>query len=268
MSWHVCLAGATGWAGAELARSVAVQPDLALTAAVSRTWSGRTLGAALGIEGLQTPVVASVDEALAGPCDVFVEYTGSADAKDHVLSALRCGAHVVVGTSGLTDQDYEEIDKTARRVGRGVLACGNFALSAVMLLKCAELIARHLPDWEIVEYASNRKIDVPSGTVRELAMRLGSRPRNAAIPVQRMVGERQARGALLHGSPVHAVRLPGFSLGVDVIFGGDDETIVIRQNGGGSARPYVGGALIAIRRVPFLVGVHRGLDRVLDLAPA
>ena len=96
----VCLAGATGWAGSELARAIAASPDMLLTAAVSRTHAGRTLGEVLGDEKITCPIYASAAEALASRCDVFVEYTKPDTAKANILAALEHGAHVVVGTSG------------------------------------------------------------------------------------------------------------------------------------------------------------------------
>jgi 4-hydroxy-tetrahydrodipicolinate reductase len=86
-----------------------------------------------------------------------------------------------------------------------------------------------------------------------------------AVPVARTLGQPEARGAELSGSQVHSLRLPGFVLGVEVIFGMPDQTLVLRHDAGGSARPYVDGALLAIRKVSALVGLHRGLDAVLDL---
>jgi 4-hydroxy-tetrahydrodipicolinate reductase len=86
-----------------------------------------------------------------------------------------------------------------------------------------------------------------------------------ALPISKTLGQPEARGAELSGSQVHSVRLPGFVLGVDVVFGMPDQTLVLRHHAGSSARPYVDGALLATRRVSTLVGVHRGLDAVLDL---
>ena len=100
MTIKVCLAGATGWAGSELARGMAKTADLALVAAVSRTHAGRSLGDVLGEPRLACPVHASAAEALANRCDVFVEYTKPAGARANILAALESGAHVVVGTSG------------------------------------------------------------------------------------------------------------------------------------------------------------------------
>jgi 4-hydroxy-tetrahydrodipicolinate reductase len=262
---RICLAGATGWAGSELARGVAAAADLELVSAVSRTHAGRGLGDALGDARLAAPVFASAAEALAIPCDVFVEYTAAAVAKANVLAALERGAHVVVGASGLTDGDYAEIDGVARARARGVLACGNFALTAVLLQKFAELAARWVPSWEIVDYAYEGKPDAPSGTARELAARMARvRRPEVALPVARTVGPREARGAELSGTQVHSLRLPGFVLGVEVIFGMPDQTLRLRHDAGSSARPYVDGALLAIRKVSALVGLHRGLDAALD----
>ena len=168
----VCLAGATGWAGSELARAIAKTPDLELVAAVSRKHAGHLLSEILGEPLLNCNVSASAEEALANACDVFVEYTKPDIAKANIITALEHGAHVVVGTSGLTEQDFADIDNIARAKERGVLACGNFALTVVLLQKFAEAAAKLIPQWEIFDYAHDGKVDVPSGTVRELAARL------------------------------------------------------------------------------------------------
>lgn len=263
---RVCLAGATGWAGSELARSIARITDLTLVAAVSRTHAGRGLSEVLGEPQLTCPVYASATEALANPCDVFVEYTKPDSAKSNILAALKHGTHVVVGASGLSDADFADIDVVARKQNRDVLACGNFALTMVLLQKFAELAAKLIPQWEIIDYAHDDKIDAPSGTARELAARL-SRVRHPelTIPVDQTLGTREARGATLSATQVHSVRLPGFVISAEIIFGMPDQRLTIRHDSGSSARAYVDGALLAIRNVSTLVGVHRGLDTVLDL---
>lgn len=266
MTVKVCLAGATGWAGSELARGIAAAADLKLVSAISRKHAGQNLGVVLGDNRLDTPVFASAAEALAQPCDVFMEYTKPGSAKGNILAALEHGAHVVVGTSGLTDEDYAQIDEVARKHRRGVLACGNFALTMVLMQKFAEMAAKYIPSWEIIDYAYEGKPDAPSGTVRELAGRLGKvRQPELAVPVDKINGVRETRGGNLSGTQVHAVRLPGFVLGAEVIFGMPDQTLTLKHNAGSSAKPYVDGALLAIRKVSTLVGVHRGLDAVLEI---
>ena len=265
---RVCLAGATGWAGSELARAIhSSAPDIQLVGAVGRTHAGRQLGDILGESGMDVPVFASAEAALARhDCDVFVEYTTPDAARRHVRVAIEHGSHVVIGASGLTDEDLADIDLLARERLRGVLAVGNFALTAVLLQRFAAMAAKLIPQWEIIDYAHDGKVDAPSGTARELAARLARvRAPEPTVPIEETVGERAARGATLGGTPVHSVRLPGFVISAEVIFGLPDQRLSIRHDSGTSARPYVDGALLAIRRVSELVGVHRGLDAVLDL---
>jgi 4-hydroxy-tetrahydrodipicolinate reductase len=262
----VSLAGATGWAGSELARGIAASRDIRIVSAVSRTHAGWSLGQVLHDGRMDAPIFRSAAEALAQRCDVFVEYTKPDTAKTNVLAAIEHDAHVVIGTSGLTEDDFNEIDAAAKSRGRGVLAAGNFALTVVLLQKFAETAARLIPQWEIIDYAHDDKIDAPSGTVRELAARLARvRQPEPTVRLDQTVGEREARGATVSGSQVHSVRLPGFVISAEVVFGMPDQRLTIRHDSGNSARPYVDGALIAIRRVSTLVGVHRGLDTVLDL---
>ena len=130
-----------------------------------------------------------------------------------------------------------------------VLACGNFALTVVLLQKFAEAAARLIPQWEIIDYAHDDKVDAPSGTARELAARLAKvRAPEPTVPVDDTVGPREARGATLSGSQVHSIRLPGYVISAEVIFGMPDQKLTIRHDAGSSARPYVDGALLAIRQ--------------------
>jgi 4-hydroxy-tetrahydrodipicolinate reductase len=260
----VCVAGATGWAGSELSRGIFAAADMELVAAISRSHAGKTLGEVIGIEGLATPIFETAETALKTSPDVFVEYTKSDVAKSHILSALRNGAHVVVGTSGLSNKDYEEIDTVAKEVNRGVLAVGNFALTVVLLQKFAEMAAKYIPHWEIIDYAHSDKKDAPSGTARELANRLSKiREAKLDVPLDKIEGPKESRGARLQGTQVHSIRLPGYVISIDAIFGMPDQKLILRHESGSSAEPYVNGALLAIREVGKLVGVHRGLDSVM-----
>ncbi len=265
MSIKVCLAGATGWAGSALAAGIHQTDDMELVGAVSRSKAGRSLGAALQIADLALPVSGSVEDALKTPSDVFVEFTKPDVAKGHILLALEAGNHVVVGTSGLTDEDYAEIDSVAKTSERGVLAVGNFALTVVLLQKFAEIAAAHIPHWEIIDYAHSGKIDAPSGTVRELSHRLGQiRESVLDVTIEETQGVQETRGARLNGSQVHAIRLPGHVIGVEVIFGLPDQKLILRHEAGASSQPYVDGALLAIRKVGTFTGVKRGLDSVME----
>jgi 4-hydroxy-tetrahydrodipicolinate reductase len=208
----------------------------------------------------------SVPEALAAGADVLVDYTSASAVRAHVLEAIARGVHVVVGSSGLTDEDYAEIDRAAGERGVGVLAAGNFALTAVLLQRFAEMAARQIPQWEIIDYAGAKKPDAPSGTSRELAARLRAvRAPEIAVPVEKTVGSPEARGASLGGTRAHSVRLPGFVSSIEVLFGLPGERLSIRHDSSSGAEPYIAGTLLAIRRVSSFTGLRRGLDRVMDL---
>jgi 4-hydroxy-tetrahydrodipicolinate reductase len=266
MSIRVCLAGATGWAGSALARGIAETEDIKLVAAVSRQYAGKDLGEVLAEPRLTCPIYGTVPEALAQPCDVFFDYTQPSAAKAHILAALKQGVYGVIGTSGLTETDYAEIAAAAEAQQRGVLAVGNFAITVVLLQKFAEMAAKYIPQWEIIDYAHDDKKDAPSGTVRELAARLSKvRVSELTVPLEQTEGLAETRGARLNGSQVHSIRLPGYTISAEIIFGLPGQQLTIRHDSGNSAQPYVGGALIAIRQVSSFIGLRRGLDSVLDL---
>jgi 4-hydroxy-tetrahydrodipicolinate reductase len=247
---RVCVAGITGWTGRAVADAVEAADDLALVGGVSRSDPG---------------AFSSVAEALdAVRADVLVDYTHAAVVRKNVLAAVERGVGVVVGSSGLAAADYEVIDAIAREQQVGVVAAGNFSLTAALLLRFAAEAARHLGSWEVIDYASAGKPDAPSGTARELAERLGSvRPAAAAVPVEETYGLREARGATVGGTQVHSLRLPSFTVSTEAVFAADGERLSLRHDAGESAAPYVAGTLLAIRAVPGRVGLTRGLDRLL-----
>ena len=259
----VCIAGATGWTGRALVAGVLDAPDLVLASAVSRSAAGSDLGEALGGDALGVPVLGSVGEALEG-VDVLVDFTSVTAVKGNVLAAVGAGVGVVVGSSGLTASDFAEIDAEARERSVGVVASGNFSFTAAMCQAAALLAARHLPQWEVIDYAGAAKPDVPSGTARELAERLGQvhRP-ELGYPIDELHGPREARGADVAGARVHSVRLPSFVVSTEVVFGRPDERLTIRHDAGASPDLYVEGTLLAVRRVPGRIGVTRGLDTLL-----
>lgn len=260
---NVCIAGATGWAGRALVAGVLEADGLVLRSAVARSAAGQDLGTALGGEALDVPVYGSVDEALDG-VDVLIEYTSHTSVKANTLSAIQRGVAVVIGASGPTAADYAEIDAAARVHAVGVISSGNFSLTAAMAQAAAMLVARHLPQAEIIDYASAMKPDAPSGTARELAERLAQvRTPVVGRHLDEIDGLREARGAAVAGVPVHSIRLPSFSLSTEVIFGLPDERLTIRHDAGPSATPYVSGTLLAVRLVIGRIGLTRGLDTLL-----
>jgi 4-hydroxy-tetrahydrodipicolinate reductase len=247
---RICVAGITGWTGRAVAEAVGTATDLELVAGVSRS---------------NPASFSSVEEALdAVPADVLVDYTHAAVVKRNVLAAIQRRVGVVVGSSGMSSADYSEIDAQAEKMGVGVIAAGNFSVTAALLLHFAVEAARHLEAWEVIDYASFGKPDAPSGTSRELAERLEDvRAPTVGVPLGETTGARDARGATVAGTQVHSLRLPSFTVSTEIVFAAEGERLSIRHDAGESPTPYIAGTLIAIRAVTERVGLTRGLDRLL-----
>lgn len=260
----VCVAGATGWTGSEVTGKILSSSEFQLVGAIARRQAGVDIGEALGRGVVGLNIVASLEEALATPVDVLIDYTSPYSVKARVLAALDKGVRVVVGTSGLTANDYEEIEQRALQHNLGVIAAGNYSITAALAKHFALIAASYLPSWEIVDYASAEKIDAPSGTTLELAETLTTVAQNRlAVPIEQMHGPKEARGVTIGGTQVHSIRLPGYTIAFETLFGLPDERLSIRHDAGSSAEPYVNGTLLAVRKVLKVRGLVRGLDQLL-----
>lgn len=264
MAIRVCVAGVSGKTGAEVARAILASPEFDLTGAIARRSAGRDVGELLGKPVSHVVVSGTLAEALGRLADVLVDFTAPDSVKQRTLAALERGVRVVIGTSGLTAADFLDIERAASEKQLGVIAAGNFSLTAALAKHFALIAARHLPSWEIIDYAKAEKVDAPSGTVRELAEALGEVAQNkVTIPVEQTHGEQGTRGATLDGTQVHSIRLPGFVIAFETLFGLPHERLTIRHDAGASSAPYVHGTLLAVRRVMQITGLVRGLDRLL-----
>jgi 4-hydroxy-tetrahydrodipicolinate reductase len=261
---NVCLAGVTGWTAPPLVAAIRDADDLTLTSGVSRSAAGRSLAEVTGSGGAGQ-VYGTVSEALENAAvDVLVDFTSASAVKGNVWAAVEAGVHVVVGSSGLTASDYAELEELARGRGVGVVAAGNFSVMAAVLGRAATLAAEHLAQWEIIDYADDGKLDVPSGTARELAEAMGQvRRPNATVGVPDLHGPVEARGTDVAGTRVHSVRLPSFVVSTEIVFGGPGERLMMRHDPGLGPEPYVAGTMLAVRRVAEVPGVRRGLDSLL-----
>jgi 4-hydroxy-tetrahydrodipicolinate reductase len=264
MAIKVCVAGATGWIGQALVKEILASNRYTLSGAISRSAEGQDIGTRLGLEPVGVSLSKSLSHALSQPADVIVDYTSPGSVKGRILEALGRGVRAVIGTSGLTASDYSEIDEMARKHSLGVIAAGNFSITAALAKHFALFAARYLPSWEIIDYAHADKLDAPSGTTRELAEELASIARNRTeIPIAPTHGDPQSRGATIAGTQIHSVRLPSYIIAFETLFGLPDERLTIRHDAGPGAMSYVAGTMLAIDRVMTTNGLVRGLDRLL-----
>lgn len=265
MSIRVCVAGVTGWSGRAVALAVLRSPDFRLVSAVARSAAGQDVGSAIG-RGKPVGVTITADpaESLEPRPDVWIDYTHPSAVKGHALAALRGGARVVIGTSGLDEDDYLDITSAALAARSGVIAAGNFSLTAALLKHLAGIAAQHLPHREIIDYADAKKPDAPSGTALELAEYLATiSPNKLDLTVEETLGVPATRGARIGGTQVHSLRLPSYLISIEALFALPDERLIIRHDAGNSPEPYVAGTLLAAQRVGEVTGLIRGLDELL-----
>lgn len=262
----ILIAGATGWVGKELSKAIISHSEYTLIGGLSRTSTGENLADILSLDHKQIPLFESIEKAIESVnFDILIDFTSPKVAKKNILASINKGKNIIVGTSGLSDQDYQEIGNLADEKKVSVLAAGNFSITAVLLQRFSETAAKYIDHFEIIDYASEKKVDAPSGTVAELAYRLSKvKKPTLDVPIDETIGDKATRGASINGIQVHAVRLPGHILGVETIFGMEDEKLSIKHEAGSGAAPYLNGIFIALDKIDSFRGLKRGLDTIMD----
>ena len=240
---HVC--GALGRMGSAAAAAIDSAGDLELVGTSGR---GDDLAAALR-----------------DTCpEVVVEFTRPDAAAANLRTILAAGAHAVSGTTGLADEQLEDLGRQAAGAGVGLVHAANFALGAVLLQRFARQCAAWLDDVEIIELHHDAKLDAPSGTALETARQIGraaGRDLNADRPRARELPG--ARGAPVAGVPIHSVRLPGLLAHQEVLFGAVGQTLTLRHDTFDRSA-FMPGVLLAVRRVVRCTGLVRSLDSFLE----
>jgi 4-hydroxy-tetrahydrodipicolinate reductase len=259
----VCVAGASGGVGRQLIAAILERPEqFRLVSAVTRKTAGADIGSVT--VGRPCGVIAtdSIEQALDAKPAVLIDYTHPSAVRDNIAAAFARGIHVIIGTTGFFDDDFERIDAAAKKAGVGAIT-GNFSLTAALMLHFSKIAARYVPQWEVIEYAGAHKPDVPSGTAREVAEELGRiRAPHVHLQPDQLIGPASARGAKVGGAHVHSVRLPGCPLAVEVIFGAKGERLILRHDEQDNTI-FVDGTLLAAQKVGAIKGLVRGLDTLL-----
>jgi 4-hydroxy-tetrahydrodipicolinate reductase len=195
---------------------------------------------------------------------VAVDFTTPEAVKDNVRYCIDRGIHVVVGTTGLTEDDFAELKTWADGSKANVFVAPNFAVGAVLMMGFAAAAARHFETAEIVERHHEKKLDAPSGTaVRTARLMSEERGRPWSLPAtQKAAGD--ARGRDLEGVRIHSLRVPGSVAHQEVILGAPGETLTIRHDSLDRSS-FMPGVLLAVKKVGSLPGLTVGLERLLDL---
>lgn len=261
---RICIAGATGNVGRELVKEIIYSSEFILADGIANKNAGKNLGEVINIPQINLRLKSSVDEIESNTVNVMIDYTSAKSVKDNVVKAIGKNINVVIGSSGLTEEEYVEINALAIQHKVGVFAAGNFSITSALMQHFAKIAARYINHWEIIDYAPDTKLDAPSGTSRELSKELEkiNKP-EWKVPVNDTVGLKESRGVTLNNSQVHSIRVPGFYSSSEIIFGLDGEKLTLRHDSI-SYKPYVTGTLLAAKTVMNFIGLRRGLSSILE----
>jgi len=253
--------GAGGRMGSATCDAVAADPDLELVAAVGASSAGTI------VHGLT--VAAEMRAFADAKCDVVVDFTTADVCRVTMPWLAMHGVHAVVGTTGLDAADLDSLHATFGAGPAHCLIAPNFAISAVLMMRFAEIAAPYFDTAEVIEYHHDRKIDAPSGTAVTTAERMAAARGAiawAADPTEREVlpGARGGVGAGAAGVHVHSVRMRGMVAHQDVIFGAAGQSLTIRQDSY-DRESFMPGVLLACKRSADHPGVTLGLDGYLDI---
>ena len=218
MTIKVGVLGAAGRMGSTVCEAVTGDDELELVAQVDE----------------DDPIQALVD----GGAEVAVDFTTPAAVKDNVKFCLSNGIHVVVGTTGLNDADYSEIESWTGDASAFIAP--NFALGAVLMMKFAAEASKHYAHAEIVERHHEKKLDAPSGTAIRTADLMD-----------------------IDEVAIHSVRLPGLVAHQEVVLGAPGETLTIKHDSLDRIS-FMPGVLLAVKRVASRPGLTVGLEHLLD----
>ena len=263
MTIRVGVFGAGGRMGSTVCRAVVAEPDLRLVAAVDPLHAGIDLRGVTGadLKGLQvSPDVESLARAEA---EVAVDFTNIEAARANLAWCAANGVHAVVGTSGFTPADYEEL--ATRFTRSNCVIAPNFAIGAVLMMRFAELAAPYFETAEIIELHHDQKIDAPSGTALSTAERMADRSSDwAPDPTTKQVVEGTRGGVAPGGIRIHSVRLRGLVAHQEVLLGTAGQSLSIRHDSYDRAS-FMPGVMLAVKAVASHPGVTVGLDSLLDI---
>ncbi len=260
MTIRVGVIGAAGRMGAEVCRAVTDADDCELVAAVDTHAAGEDLRAVARVDS-DLVVAGDLDALTQAGAQVAVDFTAPDAVAGNVRWLLEHDVHAVVGTTGLGDDDLEELRDLAATGEANALLAPNFAIGAVLMMEAAQRIARHLPHVEIIELHHDGKADAPSGTALRTADLIADARTEAPEPTLG-TGLEGARGADRRGIRVHAIRLPGLVAHQEIVFGGPGQTLTLRHDSIDRSS-FMPGVLLAVRAVSDLDGLVVGLESIL-----
>jgi 4-hydroxy-tetrahydrodipicolinate reductase len=260
---RVLVVGACGRMGREVVKAVLHDEELQLAGAVDQVNVGKDITVLVGSEPEGVIIRGELKEAiLLDKPQVMVDFTTPAGVMANMRIGLANGVHTVVGTTGISATDLQEIKDLCSGKKVNALVAPNFAIGALLMMKFSALAAKYFPQVEIIELHHDQKLDAPSGTsIKTAEMIIAGRQDTSP----KTIGEEKikgVRGGEMGGIHLHSIRLPGLIAHQEVIFGGEGQTLTIRHDSL-SRESFMPGVVIAIKKIMEKPGLTYGLDNYL-----
>jgi 4-hydroxy-tetrahydrodipicolinate reductase len=263
---RVIVFGAAGRMGAEVCRAVAADPELRLVGAVDPHHAGIDARSVTGADVAGVQVDATAAALDSGQADVAVDFTELDAARANLVWCAKNGIHAVVGTTGFTEADLEEVAQLFPANGpANCVVAPNFAIGAVLMIRFAELAAPWFESAEVVELHHDGKVDAPSGTALATARRMAAASNEwGADPTRTEVVAGARGGPGPAGIRIHSVRLRGLVAHQEVLLGTTGQSLTIRHDSYDRSS-FMPGVLLAIKSISARPGLTIGLDRLLGI---
>ncbi len=263
---QVAVSGAAGKMGSAVVRAILGAPDMQLAAAIDTTHIGEDAAVLAGSKPSGILIEKDLPAIFSKKIDVVVDFTAPAAVMSNIKAALEGKAAVIVGTTGITSVDLDQIQEWSLHYQNPVLVAPNFAVGAVLMMYCAAFAAQYMNQVEIIELHHDQKKDAPSGTAiktAEMILAAKERVQTAALAGSEKVSG--VRGGDLGGIHLHSIRLQGLVAHQEVIFGDLGQTLTIRHDST-SRESFMPGVLLAIRKIRDYQGLIYGLDKIMGLS--
>ncbi len=264
---RVGVLGAAGRMGRTTCAAVAAAEDMQLVAAVDPAAAGtsvaKLIGEATAGGAPEVTVAGSLDALVAAGAEVAVDFTVLQTARQNLARLAADRVHAVVGTTGFSAEDLTEIAALFQQ--SNCIIAPNFALSAVLMMRFAELAAPLFDSAEIIELHHDAKVDAPSGTAMMTAARMAAASAEWTPDPTQAELLPGARGGLGPGNiRVHSVRLAGLVAHQEVLLGTQGQSLTFRADSYDRSS-FMPGLLLAVRAVGNRPGLTVGLEPLLGL---
>lgn len=262
---RVMVCGAYGKMGKEVLKAVHSDAQLSIVGAVDVKSDFVDVGELIGVGKIGVTVGDDLETVIQETRpQVMVDFTNPEAVMGNIRTAIKNGVCPIVGTTGLSEKDIEEVRELTNKTKVNAIISPNFSVGAILMMKLSQEAARYFPHVEIIELHHDQKLDAPSGTALRtaelIAVKRGVMRQGNPNEFEKLSG---ARGGDMDGIRLHSVRLPGYVAHQEVIFGGLGQTLVIRHDSI-SRESFMPGVVLACKKVLTVNGLIYGLENIMD----